>query len=199
MGLIIKNLSKSFDGKVIFDNFSYTFSDKGIYAIIGKSGVGKTTLLRMIAGLDTKFRGQIIGGGVKNTSFSFQEYRLFPQLTAIDNVILANYPSKTADAEYEAKETLLRLGFEENDLYLYPDQLSGGMKQRASLARALLRKSEILLLDEPTKELNAELSATVRQIMREESTRRLVIFVTHNTADIDDVGAQRLSLAGADA
>ena len=83
MSLKIKNLSKSFGRKAIFDNFSFDFCDTGVYIISGERGKGKTTLLRIIAGLDKSYSGEIKGGGIENVSFAFQEYRLFPNLSAI--------------------------------------------------------------------------------------------------------------------
>ncbi len=178
MGLSIKNLFKSFDNKTIFEDFSYNFKDKGLYAIIGESGRGKTTLLRLIAGLDVKFTGEIQGGGFKNVSYAFQEYRLFPHISALENVTEATGASRN-----EAKELLLKLGFSNEDLNLRPKELSGGMKQRVSLARAFLKKSPVLLLDEPTKELDAELKNVLYSMIKEESETRLVIFVSHNKED----------------
>ena len=95
MGVRIINLTKSFGEEVKISNFSYDFPDKGVVALIGESGVGKTTLARIIAGLDTDFTGQVIGGGIGNVSFAFQEYRLFPHLSALDNVIIPNYNKAT--------------------------------------------------------------------------------------------------------
>ena len=184
MMLQIKDLYKSFGQKNIFDNFSYDFCDKEIYALVGESGKGKTTLLRLICGLDNDYRGKIIGGGIKNTSYAFQEPRLLPTINLIENVILANYDKIDEDNTKEARDMLLRLGFDENDLHLYPNELSGGMKQRASLARAFLRKAPILLLDEPTKELDSENASTVKSIIKEEALLRTVIFVSHNESDI---------------
>ena len=179
MSLKIANLSKKFGEKTIFDGFSYEFSDCGIYAITGESGRGKTTLLRMIAGLDKKFKGEIFGGGFDNVSFCFQEYRLFPQLSAIENV------SEVCGVSIkEAEKMLLKLGFMSTDLSLRPDEISGGMKQRVSLARAFLKKSPILLLDEPTKELDEALKSVLYSVIEEESKSRLVIFVSHNKSDI---------------
>ena len=71
MTLTLSNINKSFGNKTIFENFTYEFSSVGIYALTGNSGAGKTTLLRIIAGLDTAYTGSILGGGIKNTSFSF--------------------------------------------------------------------------------------------------------------------------------
>ena len=180
MSLVIDSLKKSFDGKCVIDGFSYAFPESGIFAVMGRSGVGKTTLLRLISGLDTSFSGRIVGGGTKNTSVAFQEYRLFPTLTALDNAALG---ASTQDSTGRAKELLIALGFTEDELYLMPDELSGGMKQRVSLVRALLRETPILLLDEPTKELNEELAAKVLKLITELSKKRLVIFVTHKPED----------------
>ena len=180
MGLIIRNLSKKFDEKTIFENFSYEFAENGLYAVSGESGKGKTTLLRMISGLDNDFKGEIVGGGFKNVSLAFQEYRLFPFLSALENLTEA-----TGVSEAEASALLLKLGFYENDVRLRPRELSGGMKQRVSLARAFLKPSPILLLDEPTKELDADLKSSLYELIKKESEKRLVIFVSHSKEDIE--------------
>ena len=106
MSLSIINLRKTFGKKEIFDAVSYSFADKGIYIIKGDSGIGKTTLLRIIAGFDTKIDGQVIGGGFENVSFAFQEYRLFPNLTALQNITEAVWEKPTAECEKEAKTML---------------------------------------------------------------------------------------------
>ena len=192
--LEIKNLSKSFDGKILFKNFFYSFSDIGVYAVVGESGIGKTTLLRMIAGLDKDYDGEIIGGGIGQVSFAFQEYRLFPWLSAIDNVIFAISDRKDEAVLKKAYNMLSTLGFSESDMTLYPDELSGGMKQRVSIARALLKNSEILLLDEPTKELDKANADVVRDLIVKESTKRLVILVSHRSEDISLLGAKEITL-----
>ena len=87
MSLKIKNLFKSFEEKTIFRDFTYYFQETGVYALRGESGVGKTTLLRIIAGLDKKYYGTVSGGGAKHVSFCFQEHRLFSHLSAFDNVL----------------------------------------------------------------------------------------------------------------
>ena len=193
MKLKIMNLNKSFDGKILLQDFSYSFDDTGIYAVIGESGAGKTTLLRMIAGLDEDYSGQIIGGGVGRVSVAFQEYRLFPQLTALENVLFSVFDRK-GEAELDlAQKMLSRLGFSKDDMQLLPNELSGGMKQRVSLARAFLLSSEILL-DEPTKELDRENAEAVFDIIQEAGRERLVILVSHNEDDINKLSAVRIPI-----
>ncbi len=192
--LEIRNLSKSFDGKILFENFSYTFSDKGAYAIVGESGIGKTTLLRMIAGLDKNYGGEIIGGGIGGVSFAFQEHRLFPQLSAIENIIFAISDRKDEAVFKKAYDMLFTLGFSESDMKLSPEELSGGMKQRVSIARAMLFDAPILLLDEPTKELDSANADIIRRLILKESERRLVLVVTHNNEDIPLINAQKIVL-----
>ena len=192
MSLRLVNISKKFDKKIIFDGFSYDFSKTGVYALIGNSGTGKTTLLRIISGLDTNFSGEVIDGGIKNTSFAFQEYRLFPQLCALDNAVIANGEPDDTHLVERGKELLLRLGFSESDLTLLPSELSGGMKQRVSLVRAILRDTPVLLLDEPTKELDEEIRASLYEIIKEESERRLVIIVSHHNEDFEYIDTKKI-------
>ena len=193
MGIEIKNLKKSFDGKVIFDDFSYSFPDNGVFALIGPSGVGKTTLLRIISGLDSDFSGEILYDE-KLFSFAFQEYRLFPGLNALDNVVFANFDKKTEAEEKMCSSILFELGFSEEDLLLLPGELSGGMKQRVSLARAFVNSSKTLLLDEPTKELDPSNAIKVLDRIKAEGRSRLVIVVTHSQEDVEYLGATRIEI-----
>ena len=193
MSLKIKNLTKSFGKKVIFSDFSYDFGDKGVYVLRGESGIGKTTLLRMIAGLDKNFSGEIVGGGIGNVSFAFQEYRLFPELSALDNVMIASVDNSDAD-RLEAVSLLSKLGFSTEDTSLFPSELSGGMKQRVSLARALLKKAPVLLLDEPTKELDPALCERVCEMIRKCAEERTVLLVTHTDSDAELLRGEQIDL-----
>lgn len=178
MLLKLNNVSKKFGEKVLFKGFSYEFQEKGLYLIRGESGIGKTTLLRMIAGLDNEYNGVIENGGTKNISFMFQEYRLFPTLTALKNASISS--EKNSDA---AADLLLQLGFTTDDLAKFPHELSGGMKQRVAFVRALLKNSPILILDEPTKELDHNTVNSMLSIIKKEAESRLIITVTHDDLD----------------
>ena len=185
MSLIIKNLTKKFDDKIVIENLSYEFPDNGVFAITGESGIGKTTLLRIVCGLEKKYEGEVIGGGIGKVSFAFQEYRLFPNLSALENVVFAISDTKNEAVTTRAKKILASLGLKKSEFHLLPDALSGGMKQRVSLARAFLKDAPILLLDEPTKELDKENITLLTSFIQEISKDRLVIIVTHNLEYIE--------------
>ena len=190
MSLEIKELNKSFGNKVIFSSFNRSFPESGIFALVGESGAGKTTLLRMIAGLDTEFSGEISGGGIKNSSVAFQEYRLFPYLSAKDNLVYSVSDGKDPSAEEKAMKILAGLGFGTEDMKKYPRELSGGMKQRVSIGRAFMKDCPILLLDEPTKELDRDNVNLVLDEIKKQGEKRLVIVVTHRLEDIEYLSAE---------
>ena len=196
MSLVLNNIDKTFGEKVIIKGLSLVFPEKGVFAVVGESGVGKTTLLRLIAGLDTDYSGEITGGGLKNVSFAFQEYRLFPTLSALDNVAAVYKAADKKEARENAEKMLLSLGFTEKDLKLYPRELSGGMKQRVSLSRAFLSDAPILLLDEPTKELDETNARLVTEEIRREAQKRLVILVSHRKEDISTLSPKIIDLSG---
>ena len=193
MSLELKSINKSFGEKLLFRDFSYNFTDTGLYAITGESGRGKTTLLRLIAGLDNSYDGEITGVEENDISICFQEHRLFGALTALQNITEVSFQNASDDDRVRAKLLLQRLGFTENDMQLYPKELSGGMKQRVAFARAILRESRILLLDEPTKELDDATKSLMLDVIREESEKRLVIMVSHDT-DASALGAKIIEL-----
>ena len=195
MSLSISLLNKSFGEKVIFQNFSYNFDERGIYALMGDSGSGKTTLLRIISGLDRDFEGEVLGGGLSSVSVCFQEHRLFPQISAIDNILEVSFKDIPSLQDRErVKELLLYLGFSEADLQLFPGELSGGMKQRIALVRAIMKNAPILLLDEPTKELDSDLAKSVNDLIKKESENRLVIISTHSESDVEYLGARVIEI-----
>jgi len=194
MSLEIRNLSKKYGDKTLFSSFNLSLPDKGVFALFGESGIGKTTLLRIISGLDTDFSGVVTGGGLNNSSLAFQEYRLFPWLCALDNLIFAVADKRDASVTEKARGILSSLGFTEADMSKRPSELSGGMKQRVSIGRALMKDSPLLLLDEPTKELDEDNITLVLNLIRKEASKRLVIIVTHRKSDIDTLGAELIAL-----
>ncbi|MBQ7352967.1 MAG: ATP-binding cassette domain-containing protein [Clostridia bacterium] len=173
----INNLSKSFDNKCVFNNFSCEFIDNKINFIIGESGSGKTTLLRIIAGLDKDFQGAIEGNNGE-ISIVFQEPRLIPYINVLENVNIVNQNSTI-----KTTTELLKIFELENELYNMPNSLSGGMKMRVAIARALNYDSDLVLMDEPFSALDEELKARILPKIFEKLSNKTVIIVSHNEID----------------
>ena len=192
------NFTKSFGDTLVFDNFCCDFAGGAISIIMAPSGAGKTTLLNAVAGLidyegsieigDNGLDGAEGGGGV---SYVFQEPRLIPQKTVLKNLDFALSAAIPDKAERRDKITALlgEIGLG-GALNLYPVELSGGMAQRAALARAFLYPSAILLMDEPFKGLDADTKKTVTDTFLSlwQRDRRTTLFVTHDTDDAEAVG-----------
>lgn len=176
--LQIHNLCKSFDGKEVIKDLSFVFPSSGFVAVCGQSGCGKSTLLHMIAGIESGDSGEI-AFDTKHPiiSMSFQEPRLLAERTAIENVNLVLGDKKATLPR--AKELLLALGIQDPDLY--PDELSGGMKARVSIARALAKKSDIYIFDEPFANLDKETALLCIDEIKKETNGALVITVMHDT------------------
>lgn len=165
--LEIKNISKSFEGDMILNNINLNIKKGEFFSILGPSGCGKTTLLRMIAGFITPDSGEILVNGeridnlapnMRNVNTVFQNYALFPNMTIFDNIAfsLKLKKMKKEDIEKEVDKYLDLVGLKKYKKK-YPASLSGGQKQRVSIARALINKPEVLLLDEPLSALDAKL------------------------------------------
>lgn len=187
----LNNISKKFGKKIIFKDFSLNIDDKGIFALKGASGCGKTTLLRMIAGLDKKYNGKIEYGNVKKISYVFQEPRLLPDSDALENVMLVL--GNGENTEQKAKEMLTKMGLE-NNLHTYPEEMSGGMKMRVAIARALVYDGDLLLLDEAFNGIDAERTKSIMDMIVEYAKERPVIFVTHNDEQIEYLGCKIIEI-----
>lgn len=175
----VKNISKSYGDDLVLDCISLDFDPTGVYAIMGPSGCGKTTLLRIICGIEQQSEGEIDGGGIGACAFAFQDHRLFPSLDALRNVTCV-MSGERHENEIRACKLLGELGLSGEDLAKPASQLSGGMKQRVSLARAFASDMPTVLLDEPDKELDAALRESLVELIRREGCSRCVIAVTHS-------------------
>lgn len=192
VALQIKALTKKYNGRAVIDTFSYDFPTHGLFAVIGKSGEGKTTLLRLIASLEKPDAGEITGN--EYVSVSFQEYRLFEHLSARENVTMVCFRD-VKEGEMATRDLLLRLGLNDEEQGFAPRKLSGGMKQRVSLARAILSDAPVLLLDEPFKELDPALRAVVCELLHEQAEKRLVLFSAHAEEEARSIGAASVFLS----
>ena len=174
--LKIDSVRATYENNTVLNDLSYTFEDKNKYALIGTSGIGKTTLLNILCGIRKADGGTVISD-YSRPSYIFQDPRLFPWMTALENVELV-YNDKE-----RAKDILLSLLKDTNALKNFPNELSGGMKQRVSIARALAYDGDIVFMDEPFQGLDAETRQEVRKLVFESLADKTVIMITHDIED----------------
>lgn len=179
--ITMENICKQYGDQRVLVDFSLTLQDGEKIAIMGESGRGKTTLLRIIAGLETVDSGVIGGFSKEDIAYVFQEPRLFDSLSVVKNLTIVSKKSRR-DAEKQAEELLCSVGLEK-DAFKYPDELSGGMKQRLALARAFMVDRPILLLDEPFSALDKDTREAMIAFVKERAQNKTVILVTHNSND----------------
>lgn len=183
--MVVKKLCKRYrtesGEKIVFDNFSAEFRDGKITAVMGGSGIGKTTLLNCIAKL-TDYDGEIAGVG--SSAYVFQEDRLIPDKTVYDNI---DFVMQTEDADERKKRIKNALSVTEllSEAFRYPSELSGGQRKRVSLARAFACGRDLMLLDEPLSSLDIGLKFRIFDVMKKvfKSDSKTVIMVTH---DVDE-------------
>ena len=192
--LEILNLNQSFprdDGTrlAVLENISLEVQDEEFVCILGSSGCGKTTLLRLIAGLDTAGSGRVIldGEEIRGTSpkvgMVFQEYSLFPWRSVIDNIAFGLEMRGIAkDERYRIAERYLNLVNLSQFRTSYPSELSGGMRQRVAIAIALSCEPKLLIADEPTTALDVTIQAQILDLLAREQRRRhmAMIIITHD-------------------
>ncbi|MFR9019042.1 MAG: ABC transporter ATP-binding protein [Fusobacterium sp.] len=190
--IVIKGLSKSFDGVQVIKNIDLEIKAGEFFSILGPSGCGKTTLLRILAGFIEPDSGVVYLGdkditnlppNLRSTNTIFQKYALFPHLTVYENIAFP-LRMKKMDSDYidtEVKKMLKMIELEEH-ASKKPNQLSGGQQQRVSIARALVNKPEVLLLDEPLSALDAKLrqNLLIELDNIHEEVGITFIFITHD-------------------
>mgnify|MGYP005866913015 CR=1 FL=1 len=199
--LHIKNLSKCYGDTKVLKNINISVKKGEVVVIIGPSGCGKSTLLRCLNGLEEIQEGevrlddQVVNPNKKNLSKNrekigmvFQSYDLFPHLTILQNVTLAPIKVKkrnSREVEKEALELLERVGLcsKKDD---YPRQLSGGQKQRLCIARALIKKPKVLILDDSTSAVDTATDAKIRKAFAEEIPGTTKIIIAQRVSSIKD-------------
>ncbi|SDC61583.1 ABC transporter ATP-binding protein [Paraburkholderia lycopersici] len=207
-GLDILHVSKRYGGGesalVVLDDVTLHVRPGEFVSVLGASGCGKSTLLRLIAGLDTGYRGAIKMGGerVRDTSLErgivFQDHRLFPWLTAAQNILAAlrNAPLSAREKRKAVAEHIALVGLAGFE-HAYPHQLSGGMAQRVAIARGLVNRPRVLLLDEPFGALDALTRSRLQnELLRIwERERITMILVTHDVDEAIYLGERIVTMA----
>ena len=192
----LENVTKYYGRKRAVEDVSFTCKEGGFLSIVGPTGAGKSTILKMVAGIESITSGRILFNGKlindfppqeRNVSMAFESYNLYPHISVYDNIAFPLRAKRwgfnlSKDEEYaKVKEIASFLGIDEY-LERLPQNLSGGQKQRVSLARALVRKPEVYLLDEPIAHLDARLKFSTQTLMKEfaQEYKSTIIYVTHD-------------------
>lgn len=204
--LELQNIKKSFDGVTVLDQVNFSVQDGEIISILGSSGSGKTTLLNLILGITQPDSGTIVHNGADITAVPmedrgfnivFQDYALFPNLNAYDNIVygLRNKPGLSTPEEI--MDLIQRLGLQDH-LKKKIEHLSGGQKQRVALARTLVMKPGILLLDEPLSALDGVIKESIKAKIKEiaRDLNLTTIIVTHDPEEALSLSDKVMILGG---
>jgi sulfate/thiosulfate transport system ATP-binding protein len=208
MSITVRNVTKSFGGFVALRDVSVDIPSGALTALLGPSGGGKSTLLRVIAGLETPDAGRVEISGVdatalppqrRNVGFVFQHYAAFKHLTVAKNVAFGLEVRRRPRAEIRSRvQELLRLVHLEQFAARYPSELSGGQRQRMALARALAVEPRVLLLDEPFGALDAQVRKELRAWLRRlhDEVHVTTVFVTHDQEEAMEVADEIVVING---
>ncbi len=190
--ITFQNVTHGFDEKTVLQQLSFTLPETGIVALMGPSGIGKTTLLRLMCGLERPRSGSVTANA-RSIAVSFQEPRLIPWLNCEENV-------RFVLSENNKSLTDLKRLFDSFELHglenAMPDTLSGGMQQRLSLLRALAHNADLLLLDEPFGGLDKALRERLFPVIKAANPTGLTVIVTHDRYEAEALGATVLTLVG---
>lgn len=183
MSFHVEQLNFSYDGVVpVLQDLSFSVVPGELFCILGPSGCGKTTLIKLLAGLLTPSRGEISEAFKCQKSFLFQEPRLIPQMTVLENLRFTCPPTVASMASIEG---LLKAVSLEKVMHYFPDELSGGMQQRLSVVRAFLHPCDLMLLDEPFKSLDVKIKLNVMDTFLSlwRQSPKTVMMITHDVLD----------------
>ena len=191
-GIVLSEVSKTFADTAVLDHFSLTVAPTGVTVLMGASGSGKTTICSLLLGLTEPDAGEIVNP-YKQISCAFQDPRLLPWLSAEENVMLVLSGLPKAEKRKCAREMLTSLGLSDA-LKKRPSQLSGGMQQRVSLARAFVSPHDFLILDEPFRGLDEDNKAVVTEMIRTLAESCPILLITHDKSDADALSAVVVTL-----
>ncbi|MBE9389773.1 ATP-binding cassette domain-containing protein [Vagococcus salmoninarum] len=199
----LKNLTKTYQKKRVLSQVNFDFPEKGLVCLMGESGTGKSTLLQILASLDSDYQGAVLFGG-KNLGeltqeesrnyrkdylgLIFQDYHLLEGYTALENVLYPSYLQVEKDNDRlvsQGKSLLKKVGLVAQEQQK-SETLSGGQKQRVAIARALLNNPQVILADEPTGALDRGTATEIMALLKEIGKERLVILITHDPLICED-------------
>ncbi len=211
MSVIVENISKAFGSVKVFEDISFRVEPGEIVCIKGKSGEGKTTLLRCLNNLETVDKGSIVIDGLditkvkdgretgKKIGLVFQNYNLFPHMSVMENLSIAPKFLKTGTDEeisLKARELLSTLEISDKE-NVYPYQLSGGQKQRVAIARACMLEPSVLCFDEPTSALDTETTRQISSVIRTlAATGMSILIVTHDEKFVEEIAERVIKMQG---
>lgn len=199
----LKNLTKSYQKKRVLSQVNFDFPEKGLVCLMGESGTGKSTLLQILASLDSDYQGAVLFGGKNLAELTqeesrnyrkdylgliFQDYHLLEGYTALENVLYPSYLQVEKDNDSlvsQGKSLLKKVGLVAQEQQK-SETLSGGQKQRVAIARALLNNPQVILADEPTGALDRGTATEIMALLKEIGKERLVILITHDPIICED-------------
>lgn len=191
----LEKIKKQFENKIIFNDYDLTLEEGKIYCVMGESGRGKTTLLRIIAGLEPIDGGKIVRKKEDLCAMVFQEERLFEWESVWKNIaiVLEGKERKTRNLKEMIVSHLQRVGLE-NVAEVPVKELSGGMKRRVSLVRGMMAKSSYILMDEPFTGLDEVTKDKAIQYVLEEQKGRMILLTTHSKEEVKKINGHLILL-----
>lgn len=192
MDIEVKDLYKAYDNIKVFEGLNISFKEKKITCVMGPSGCGKTTLMRMLMNMESPDRGHIVNVP-KNRAAVFQEDRLFENFSCISNVaaVLKGKVNKEDIVSH-----LIQVGLTKEDVSRPVCKLSGGMKRRVAIVRAIYSKPEVLFMDEPFKGLDESTKVIVMNYVKRNIKDITTILVTHDSTECTFLGGELIEMKG---